>query len=78
MNNQATDLTHLIPPPIVKMLDERNDLAIDLYRLALKLHAPSGLPCDPDIECHDCTLLLIAAEELCQSEPFMNDAGTRI
>lgn len=66
----ATDLTPFADPRIVNLFNERNDLAIDLYKLALKGHAPAGQPCDDELECPECTLLIIAAEELKQPDPF--------
>lgn len=70
MTTERTELKYLTPS-VVKMLDERNDLLIDLYDLALAEHVgPMRQPCDPDIECSNCTLLLGAAEELGLPDPF--------
>ena len=72
----VTDITerlNAMAPGLVKMLDERHDLLLDLYRLALKEHVKNGRSCDQDIECQECTLLLIASEELDEPEPFPNN-----
>jgi len=71
MTNQERKVTVLTASPMVTQLwEERTSLALDLYRLALKEHSPEGAPCDEDIECQACTLLLIASEELGQPDPF--------
>lgn len=70
-----TDLTPFADPRIVKLFDERNDLAIGLYKLALQGHVTDGQPCDEEIECPECTLLVIAAEELRQGDPFQGTSG---
>ena len=67
------ELGFLAPASDVQLVEENRSiftLAEDLYNLALKAHCQHGLPCDPDLECQDCTLLIIAAGDLNQADPF--------
>lgn len=57
---------------LASVLQQRDDLTRDLYHLALKAHCPDGEPCDEEIECQDCTLLLIVSEELDEGDPWPN------
>lgn len=61
-------------PKLVGLLNERHDLTVNLYQLARSNHCPSGQPCDEDIECPECTLLVIAADELGLDDPFPSSA----
>jgi len=65
-------LTEGFEPRLVEENHNRNIVILseDLYKLALAAHCPDGKPCDPDLECQDCTLLIIAAEDLKLPDPF--------